>query len=84
MLTLITFKPGLGVSSPSPFAVKADALLAMSGLDYEKEFGDVRKAPRGKFPVLKDGERLIPDTGHIQAYLETEKGVDFDSHLSTE
>ena len=84
MLTLLTFKPGLGVSSPSPFAVKADALLAMSGLAYEKEFGDVRKAPKGKFPVLKDGERLVPDTGHIQVYLETEKGIDFDSHLSTE
>ena len=82
MLTLLTFKPGLGVSSPSPFAVKADVLLAMSGLVYEKEFGDVRKAPKGKFPVLKDGDKLIPDTGHIQAHLETEKGVNFDGHLS--
>ena len=84
MLTLLTFKPCLGVTSPSPFAVKADALLAMSGLAYEKEFGDVRKAPKGKFPVLKDDERLIPDTSHIQAYLETEKGIDFDDHLSPE
>ncbi len=84
MLTLLTFKPGLGVSSPSPFAVKADALLAMSGLPYEKEFGDVRKAPRGKFPVLGDGDTLVPDTAHIQAYLENQKGIDFDSHLTSQ
>lgn len=82
MLTLITFPPGLNTRSPSPFAVKADALLAMSGLPYEKEFGDIRKSPRGKFPVLKDGDTLIPDTGHIQIYLENKKGVDFDSGLS--
>lgn len=84
MLTLITFSPNLGVSSPSPFAVKADALLAMSGLEYQKEFGDVRKAPKGKFPVLRDGEKLISDTAHIQAYLENQKGLDFDSGLSDE
>ena len=84
MLTFLTFSPSMGVSSPSPFAVKADALLAMSGLEYQKEFGDVRKAPKGKFPVLSDGEKLIPDTAHIQAYLENNKGVDFDSGLSAE
>jgi len=84
MLKLITFKPCLGVRAPSPFALKADALLAMSGLPYEREFGDLRKAPRGKLPVLDDDGRLIPDSDLIRRYLETEKGVNFDSSLTEE
>lgn len=84
MLKLITFKPCLGVRAPSPFALKADALLAMSGLPYERVFGDLRKAPRGKLPVLDDNGKLIPDSGLIQRYLETEKGIDFDGGLTKE
>lgn len=84
MLTLITFKPCLGTRSPSPFAVKAEALMVFSELPFEVEYGDVRKAPRGKFPVLKDGETLIPDTAHIQTHLEIAHGVDFDGWLDGE
>ncbi|MEM8750619.1 MAG: glutathione S-transferase family protein [Pseudomonadota bacterium] len=84
MLTLLTFPSGLGVSAYSPFAVKSEVLLVMSGIQYTKEFPMVTKMPRSKIPVLKDGERLIPDTAHIQTYLEQEQGVDFDSHLSAE
>ena len=82
MLTLITFAPALGLRCPSPFGMKAETLLVMSGLSYERKFGDVRKAPRSKLPVLGDGDRLIPDTSHIQSYLEDEKGIDFDGHLN--
>lgn len=82
MLTLITFKPALGLRAPSPFAVKADALLTMSGLDFTREYGDVTKAPRKKFPVLRDGDTLIPDTALIQRHLENQYDVDFDGHLS--
>jgi glutathione S-transferase len=82
MLILLTFKPALGVRSPSPFTLKADGLLAMSGLPYERKFGDVRKAPKGKYPVLVDGDRVIPDSSHIQHYLEREKGIDFNAGLS--
>lgn len=84
MLHLHTFKPCLGILSPSPFAVKADALLAMSGLPYERKYEKVQKAPRGKFPVLVDGNRVIPDSAHIQSYLETEKGIEFDALLMPE
>ncbi|MFD0915511.1 glutathione S-transferase family protein [Pseudahrensia aquimaris] len=82
MLKLLTFAPCLGTRSPSPFAVKGEALLAMSGLDYTTEVSDVRKAPRGKLPVLDDGGTLIPDTAHIQTHLEQVHNIDFDSHLS--
>ena len=83
MLVLQSFPPILGLRSPSPFTVKAEALLAMSGLPYRIErVSDPRKAPRGKLPVLVDGERTIPDSAHIQTHLEREHGVDFDGWLS--
>ena len=84
MLTLISYEPALGVRSPSPFTVKAEALLAMSGLPYKMEYGLPRKLPRHKLPILRVGERLIPDSAHIQSYLEDECGIDFDSGLSAE
>ena len=82
MLTLLTFNPALGTHTPSPFTMKADALLAMSGLPYNREYGDLRKMPRNKLPVLRAGTTLIPDSAHIQSYLETEHGILFDDVLS--
>lgn len=82
MLTLQTFPPAFGLRASSPFAVKAEALLAMAGLAYEREFADLRKAPRGKLPVLVDDGRAIPDTAHIQTHLERVHGADFDGDLS--
>ena len=51
MITLHTFGPMLGVPDPSPFCIKAMALLKMSGLPFEVVPGaDPRKAPKGKIP----------------------------------
>ena len=82
MLVLQTFPPVLGLRSASPFTVKAEALLAMSGLPYElQRVSDPRKAPRGKLPVLLDGDAVVPDSEHIRAHLERVHGADFDGHL---
>ena len=83
MLVLQSFPPALGLRSPSPFTVKVEALLAMSGLPYEvRHVSDPRKAPRGKLPVLLDGDRVVPDSAHIQRHLEEHHGVDFDGALT--
>ena len=84
MLKLIVFSPAMGLISPSPFSMKAIALMQMSGLEYEFVPGDPRKAPKNKLPVLIDGQRTIPDSSHIQHYLEREKQVDYDGHLTPE
>lgn len=47
MLTLHTFGPAAGVKSPSPFGLKAEALLAMSGLDFKASRGNPLKSPKG-------------------------------------
>ena len=82
MLTLRTFKPFRGTMAASSFALKADALLAMSGLPYEREYSMPQKQPMGKLPVLLDGEKVIPDSALIQRHLETAHGIDFDGTLT--
>ena len=65
-------------TSLSPFSRKARVVLAEKGLDFEDDpmvpFGvsDEYKAmhPQGKIPTLTDGDRVIPDSSAICAYLE--------------
>jgi glutathione S-transferase len=81
MLTLLTFKPALGVLSPSSFCLKSDALLALSGLPYTRKAANPMKAPRGKLPVLLDGDRTICDSEAIAAHLRIAHGFDPDLDL---
>ena len=77
MITLMTFAACDTQPSHSPYCVKAMCLLEMAGQKWRRE--DLKmpsKAPLGKLPVLRVGDRLIPDTEFIQHWLE-EQGADF-------
>ncbi|MCP4182269.1 MAG: glutathione S-transferase family protein [Hyphomicrobiales bacterium] len=84
MLALQVFPPAFGLKSPSPFSLKAIALMQMSGLDYKIEPGDPRKTPKKKLPVLIDGEKHIPDSTHILVHLKKAHGFDPDIGLNAE
>jgi len=85
MLTLIQYPPAFGASSASPFCVKVEILLKLAGLEYElEELSDPRKMPYAKLPVLRDGQKLVPDSVCIREYLEDNCGAKFDGALSTE
>ena len=84
MLILHTFGPAFGLPDPSPFCIKAMALLKLSGLEHRCVRGDVRKAPKRKLPILVDGDETIPDTTFIRWHLEEKHGVSFDDHLTDE
>jgi len=66
----------------APFCVKAMCFLQMSGARWKTAPGDLALAPKGKLPVLKDGDTTIPDSEEIRAYLEQKFGVDFDEGLT--
>ena len=84
MLTLITYPAGFGEPSLSPFCVKAEFLLNMSGRPWQREeSNDPRKAPRRKFPVLRTPEGLVHDSDNIRAYLSSQ-GAEFDAGLSSD
>lgn len=80
-LILKVFGPAFGLPDPSPFAMKGDMLMKLSGLDYRTEPGDVTKAPKKKFPVLADSGEFIPDSTFIRLHLEKKYGIDFDKGL---
>lgn len=82
MLKLQMFGAAFGLPDQSPFAMKGEMLLKLAGLDYTTEIGDVRKAPKGKMPVLLDGGAVVADTTFIRFHLEDRYGIDFDDGLS--
>src|SRR3954464_5865433 len=84
MITLYAFGPGGGLTDFSPFVMKAETLLRMAKLPFEKSTKGLRGAPKGKLPYFKDGEKLIADSTFIRWYLEETYGIDFDRGLSLE
>jgi glutathione S-transferase len=82
MITLYHFGPRFGLPDPSPFCVKAEVLLKMSGLPYTAQTFDVRKAPKGKLPFIDANGAKIADSTFIRWHLEKSSGIDFDSALS--
>ncbi|MCG8577174.1 MAG: hypothetical protein MI810_19990, partial [Flavobacteriales bacterium] len=82
MLTLLTFPGAQGMPSHSPFCIKAMCLLHMSGEAWDVEYiQDLSTMPLGRVPVLRVGDRVIPDSHNIQSYLES-LGHCFDTGLS--
>jgi len=83
MITLYQFPPVWGLPNGSPFCMKVETYLRMTGLPYRfSANADIRKAPKGKFPVIEDDGRIIPDSGFILDYLQQTYGDKLDAHLS--
>lgn len=82
-LTLIIFPESFGARNPSPFCIKAEILMRMSGLPHNIERqADPGAGPLGKLPALRDGDRLMGDSELIRQYLATHYQVEFDRFLS--
>lgn len=84
MVKLQVFGPGFGLVDPSPFVMKAHMLLRIAGIPYEPVRGDVRKAPKGKFPVIEDDGEIIADSTFIRLHIEKKYGFDYDAGLTPE
>ena len=82
MLELTIYPDAFGEPSASPFCVKGICLLNLAGVEWKPHVTpDPRKAPKAKFPVLKDGGKFIPDTEQIREHLEAHHGADFNKGL---
>lgn len=82
MITLYTSGPMFGLPHPSPFVIKADVLLKMSGLQYAQAPMSFSGAPKGKIPYIRDGGMILGDSHFIRRHLETRHGVDFSGGYS--
>jgi glutathione S-transferase len=82
MIKLFQFPGAFGLSSLSPFCIKAEMLLKMSGLPYESVVtGNPRRGPKGKLPAIEDEGASIGDSEAIRQHLERKYGLDFDKPL---
>lgn len=82
MITLYAFGPLWGLPDPSPFVIKTETQLKMSGLAYAKARGDREQAPKGKMPYIADGGVLVADSVYIRDHLLRKHGVDLDAGLT--
>jgi glutathione S-transferase len=84
MITLYAFGAGFGLPDPSPFVMKAEVLLKMSGLPYRVDTSGFAKAPKGKLPYVEDDGEIVADSTFIRWHLERKHGIDLDRGLSPE
>lgn len=84
MITLHSFGPAFGLPDPSPFCIKAEILLKLSGLPYQRASGDLRRAPKRKLPLIVDDGMTVADSSFIRFHLESRHGIDFDEGLDAE
>jgi len=83
MINLYQFPPVWGLPNGSPFCMKVETYLRMAGLPYQYARGaDIRKAPKGKFPVIEDDGKLVPDSEFIVDYLKATYGDPLDGRLT--
>ena len=84
MITLYGFGPAFGLPDPSPFVMKTDVQLKMSGLPYRFERGGPRGGPKGKVPYVEDGGVRIGDSTFIRDYIEETYGINLDRALTSD
>ncbi len=84
MIKLYKFSPAANLPDPSPFCMKVETFLKMSGLKYENiECNDPRKGPKGKLPFLEDGATTVTDSSFIIDYLTEHYQLKTDDWLDT-
>jgi glutathione S-transferase len=82
VITLWQYRPALGLPNASPFCMKVETWLRMSGLEYTTRNAFApNKAPLGKLPYADFDGRRVPDSSSIIAELSQVYGVDLDSAL---
>jgi glutathione S-transferase len=83
MIKLFQFPPAFGLPNASPFCMKMETYLRMTGRPFELEnSGNVMKAPKHKLPYIDDGGTIVTDTSFIIDYLKRRYGDPLDAALS--
>jgi len=71
MIELLQFPRGAGLLNLSPFCMKAEVFLRLSGIEHRGVSNATPlRAPQGKLPVLHDDGHVVADSAHIVAYLQ--------------
>lgn len=83
MITLYQFPPAFGLPNASPFCLKLELYLCMTGLPYRNRYTvDLHRAPKGKLPWIDDDGTVVADSGLIIEYLKNKYGDTLDRDLT--
>jgi glutathione S-transferase len=83
MIRLHQYPPMFGIPNPSPFCLKLETWLRMTGMPFEiVRVVDPRKGPKGKVPWIEDRGRTIDDSSFIIEYLAETYGNPLDGNLA--
>lgn len=82
MIQLHQYPPMFGIPNPSPFCMKLETWLRMTGLPFEiVRVVDPRKGPKGKVPWIEDAGRTVADSAFIIDYLKETYGDSLNANL---
>lgn len=82
-IELYQFVPAWGLPNASPFCLKLETYLRMADLPYTTiATNDIRTAPKGKLPYIRDRGQTIADSNLIIDYLQQTYGCNLDEHLN--
>jgi len=81
MIQVHKFGPAFGLADASPFVMKVETYLRMTGQKYETIASDVRKAPRAQLPYVSIDGKVVPDSTEIVDHLESARSEKLDVHL---
>jgi glutathione S-transferase len=70
MIELLQFKPAFGLMNASPFCMKVEVFLRLSGLAYTTVEAMPMKSPKGKLPVIRDDGQVVADSEAIVIHLQ--------------
>jgi glutathione S-transferase len=82
MITVHKFHSALGQPDLSPFVLKLETYLRMTGIAYRGVPGDPRKSPKGKMPFIDHDGIQIGDSSLIIEHLKATFGDPLDARLS--
>lgn len=83
MIRLHQFPPAMGLPNASPFCLKLETWLRITGLDFESCYEmNPGSAPNAKFPWIDDRGERIADSARIIEHLTQSQGVRIDDWLS--
>jgi glutathione S-transferase len=82
MIKLYKYGPAFGLPDASPFVMKLETYLRLTGQKYETVTGDVRKAPRTQLPFVDVDGKIIPDSTAIVDHLEAARPEKLDARLT--
>jgi glutathione S-transferase len=73
-----------GIPSISPFCVKLEGYLRMTGVPFMVKVADFRKAPKGKIPFIEEDGVYLGDSQLVIEHLKRKHGDPLDAGLGAE